>query len=115
MQAGKYAALSDSHGGTGTQGQGTSHGSGEARKSPRRLVLLTLVMLGFAAASFLPSLFSRGGTGVSNTSGDLPNLFIPIWLTLTIATVVISMWFTKFLMTAEKYRDSESPSPPHSH
>ncbi len=107
--------MSDSHGGTGTQGQDTSHSAAASKSSPRRLVILTLVMLGFAAASFLPSLFSRGGTGVSNTAGNLPDLFIPIWLSLTIATVIISMWFTKFLMTAEKYRDSESPSPPHSH
>ncbi|HYW85004.1 MAG TPA: hypothetical protein VFB30_17205 [Spirochaetia bacterium] len=80
-------------------------------------MLITIIMVGFAALAFLPSLFSRGGTGVSNTAGDLPNIFIPIWLTLTIATVIISMWFAKFIMTAEKYRDSEtSPAAPsHSH
>ncbi|HVC27763.1 MAG TPA: hypothetical protein VND40_06335 [Nitrososphaerales archaeon] len=104
--------MSDSHGGSGMQGQDTSHGTGApSRSSHRRLVLVTIIMVGFAGLSFLPALFSRGGTGVSSTGSDMPNIFIPVWLTLTIATVVISMWFTKFLMTYEKYRDSESPHP----
>jgi hypothetical protein len=41
-----------------------------------------------------------------------------VWLTLTIGTVIISFWFTRYIMTYEKYRDSEtvSPAPPaHSH
>jgi hypothetical protein len=96
-----------------------SHGTGPARKSsPRRLVLLTIIMVGFAALSFLPSLFSRGGTGTTSTGTNLPDVFIPVWLTLTIATVVISMWFTRYILTYEKYRDSETPSPAapaHSH
>ena len=47
-------------------------------------------------------------------SRNVQALFIPAWLTLTIATVVISMWFAKYLLTAEKYRDSEG-APVHSH
>lgn len=70
-------------------------------------------MVGFAAASFLPSLFSRGGTGLSSTGTNFTLLFIPVWLTLTIGTVIISMWFTKFLIEAERNRDAESATPPH--
>ncbi|HEV2390244.1 MAG TPA: hypothetical protein VGS04_05920 [Nitrososphaerales archaeon] len=110
--------MPDSHG--DAQAQDGSHASDEIEKksSPRRLLLITVIMLGFAAASFLPSLFSRGaGTGVSDTASNLPDIFIPIWLTLTIGTVVISFWFVKFIMTAERYRDSETspaaPSPSH--
>jgi hypothetical protein len=58
-------------------------------------------MLGFAALAFLPSLFSR----------HVHDIFIPVWLTLTISTVIISMWFTRYIMTYEKYRDSETVSP----
>jgi hypothetical protein len=99
------------------QAHDASHGGG-GKSSPRRLLVLTVIMLGFAAALFVPSLFWRGaGTGVSNTATDLPNIFIPVWLSLTIATVVISMWFARFIMTAEKYRDSETTpaAPSHSH
>jgi hypothetical protein len=47
-------------------------------------------------------------------SRNVQAIFIPAWLTLTIGTVVISMWFAKNLLTAEKYRDSET-APVHSH
>jgi uncharacterized membrane protein len=82
--------------------------SGKQRSSPRRLIVITIIMFGFAALSFLPSLF-RGGTGF-NTGYNITTIFIPVWLTLTISTVVISMWFTRYLMTAEKYRDAEAVS-----
>jgi hypothetical protein len=64
-------------------------------------------MVGFAVLTWGPVLFTR-------TKGAT---FIPAWLTLTIATVVISMWFTRYMLTYEKYRDSEAaPAPPaHSH
>jgi hypothetical protein len=51
-------------------------------------------------------------------SRNVQAIFIPAWLTLTIGTVVISMWFAKNLLTAEKYRDSETApeaAPVHSH
>jgi hypothetical protein len=64
-------------------------------------VLLTIIMLGFAGLTFLPSLFSR----------HVYDIFIPVWLTLTILTVIISMWFTRYIMTYEKYRDSETVNP----
>jgi hypothetical protein len=80
--------------------------------------MVTIVMLGFAFLTFAPALFSRGATGRS-TGTNLPDIFIPIWLTLTIGTVVISMWFTRAILIAEKSRDSEtvtpSPAPTHSH
>jgi hypothetical protein len=75
-------------------------------------------MVGFAALTWAPALFSRGATGLSGTAKNLPNIFIPAWITLTIATVIISMWFTKRLLEAEKYRDSETTTPaapPQSH
>lgn len=65
-------------------------------------------MVGFAALTWGPSLWSR----------NIQEMFIPAWLTLTIATVVISMWFARYILTAEKYRDSEAPGQPlpaHSH
>ena len=65
-------------------------------------------MLGFAVLTWGVALFSNRSTGVSATSLDRADIFIPAWLTLTIGTVVISMWFAKYLMTAEKYRDSET-------
>ncbi len=92
------------------QGQGMTHGA--RRSSPRRLALLTIIMVGFAAASFLPSLFSRGTTGLTSTATNLSGFFIPIWLSLTIVTVIISMWFAKFLLEAERNRDSETQAPP---
>lgn len=81
---------------------------GPHKSSPRRLVLLTVIMLGFAALSFLPALFSRGATGLSSTGTNSPDIFIPVWITLTVATVIISMWFAKFLIEAERNRDAES-------
>lgn len=75
-------------------------------------------MVGFAVLTWGVALSSRGRTGLSGTGSDLPQIFIPVWLTLTIATVIISFWFTKFLMTAERYRDSETATPAapaHSH
>ncbi len=77
-------------------------GPGPSKSSTRRLVLVTVIMVGFAALTWGPSLLSRNAQA----------LFIPAWLTLTIATVVISMWFAKRLLTAEKNRDSETA--PHS-
>jgi hypothetical protein len=98
----RKTALSDSQGESGTPGHDTSHGTGGAKKSSsRRLMLLTIIMVGFAALTFLPSLFQR----------STQEIFIPVWLTLTIATVIISMWFAKYLMTYEKYRDSETATP----
>ncbi len=85
------------------------HGAAGAKKSSaRRLLLVTIIMLGFALLTWGPSLFSR----------NVEEMFIPAWLTLTIATVVISMWFARYLLTAEKYRDSETAphgAPAHSH
>jgi len=78
------------------------------KSSPRRLILLTVIMLGFAALTWGPSLWSR----------NFQTVFIPAWLTLTIATCAISMWFARSLLTAEKHRDSETApeaSPPHPH
>lgn len=74
-------------------------------------------MVGFAALTWGPALFTRGATASGRTGLDMPNVFIPVWLTLTIATVIISMWFTKRLMEYEKFRDSETvpatPAPSH--
>ena len=101
--------LTESHGEGGSSGNEMSHDSPGSRKSsPRRLVLLTVIMVGFAALTWGPSLLSRNAQA----------LFIPAWLTLTIATVAISMWFAKYLLTAEKHRDSEAApqgAPPHPH
>jgi len=83
-------------------------GPGPSKSSTRRLVLVTVIMVGFAALTWGPSLLSRNAQA----------LFIPAWLTLTIATVVISMWFAKRLLTAEKNRDSETApqgAPAHPH
>ena len=71
-------------------------------------MLITVIMVGFAALTWGPSLLSR----------NAEEMFIPAWLTLTVATVVISMWFAKYLLTAEKSRDSETApqgAPAHSH
>ena len=120
MKPGKTELLSDSHSENGTKMEDTSSGyGGPSKSSPKRLILLTVVMVGFAALTWGASLFSRGaGTGVGATAFDLPNIFIPVWITLTIATVIISMWFAKRLMEAEKFRDHEpapAPAPAHSH
>lgn len=76
-------------------------------------------MIGFAVLTWGVAIFLRGGTALTGTTSyNNATFFIPAWLTLTIGTVVISMWFTKFLLTAEKYRDTEpapSGSPAHSH
>ncbi len=79
------------------------------RPSPRRLLLIAVIMLGFALLTWGVSLFLKGPTTVSSTGTNWPLIFIPAWLTLTISTVVISFWFAKRILTAEKYRDSESP------
>jgi hypothetical protein len=101
------------------QSHDASHGMEPSSKSsPRRLMFLTIIMIGFAALSWGVSLFSRGATRVSATGTNLPNIFIPAWLTLTIATVIISMWFAKYLLEAERNRDSETApqlEPAHSH
>ncbi len=109
MKVRKLEAMSDSHNETTTtaHGQEASHETG-GKSSPKRLLLITAIMLGFAALSWGISLFSKGPTGISNTAGNFSFVFIPAWLTLTIGTVVISVWFTKRLLTAEKYRDSEA-------
>ena len=90
--------MSDSHGESGSGGQDTSHAAGGRKSSSRRLILITVIMVGFAALTWGPSLFSR----------NAQEMFIPAWITLTIATVVISMWFAKNLLEAERYRDSET-------
>ena len=97
------------------QAQDSSHGAGG--KSSRRLLIITVIMVGFAVLTWGVALFSDRSTAVSATSFNRTDIFIPAWLTLTIATVIISMWFARFIMTAEKYRDSEtSPAAPsHSH
>jgi hypothetical protein len=86
-----------------------SHGAGYVKKSSsRRLLLTTTIMIGFAALTWGPSLFSR----------NVHAIFIPAFLTLTIATLVVCMWFTRYMLTAEKYRDSETApqgAPAHSH
>ena len=95
-----------------------SYGADSGKESPRRLIIVTIIMVGFALLTFAPALFSRGATGL-NTGTNLPDIFIPVWLTLTIATVVISLWFARYILIAEKARDSEtvtpSPAPSHSH
>jgi len=100
--------LKESHAEGGNDGHETPHAEPTPKSSPRRLVLLTVIMVGFAALTWGPSLLSRSAQAI----------FIPAWLTLTIGTVVISMWFAKNLLTAEKYRDSETApeaAPVHSH
>lgn len=77
-------------------------------------------MIGVAAGAWLPSLFLRGGgMGVHDTAADASYWFIPFWMVLTIGVCVISFYFTKYLMTAEKHRDSETvpqtPAPVHPH
>jgi len=109
--------LSYSH---GNENKGeVSHGvDGKGRSSPIRLLLLAVVMVGFAVLTWGTALFFRGGTGIRSTGTNITLIFIPAWLTLTIATVVISMWFTKRLMEAERSRDNETVpegAPPHSH
>jgi hypothetical protein len=92
--------------------------AGQGKSSPRRLIIVTIIMLGFAFLTFAPALFSRGATGLRSTGTNLPNIFIPVWLTLTIGTLVISLWFARYILIAEKSRDSEtvtpSPAPSHS-
>jgi len=100
------------------QGPDASHGGGAKKSSPRRLTLLTIVMVGFAALTWGVSLFSRGATATSSTGTNFNFVFIPAWVTLTIATVIVSMWFAKNLLEAERYRDSETAAPAgpsHSH
>ena len=77
------------------------------RSSARRLMLVTVVMLGFALLTWGPALFSRSRAAV----------FLPAWVTLTVSTVVVSMWFARYILTAEKNRDSETApaAPAHSH
>jgi len=102
--------LSESH------GESSSHEPAHGKSSGRRLTLLTIVMLGFAALTWGVSLFGRGTTGLSNTAGNITLIFIPAWVTLTVLTVIISMWFAKFILTAEKSRDAETVQPgSHSH
>ena len=98
----------ESHGERGDDGHEASHADPKPKPSSRRLMLLTIIMVGFAALTWGPSLLSRSTQAI----------FIPVWLTLTIGTEVISMWFAKNILTAEKYRDSETApqgSPAHSH
>ena len=81
------------------KGQAMSHGTGEKKKSSsRRLALTIVIMIGFVALTTGPSLFSR----------NMAQVFIPAWLTLTVVTVAISMWFAKNLIEAEKYRDPDA-------
>jgi hypothetical protein len=99
--------LSDSHGESASHGKETSHEAhGKGKSSSKRLLLTTVIMVGFAALTWGPSLLSR----------NVQAMFIPAWLTLTVGTVVISMWFGKYILTAEKYRDSETvPQAPSGH
>ncbi|MDG7006489.1 MAG: hypothetical protein JRM86_06090 [Nitrososphaerota archaeon] len=96
-----------------------SHGQAAGKKSSgSRLVKILLIMLAVAVLAFIPPLFSRGGTGIGSTSSNITPLFIPVWLTLTVGVVVICFYFFKDLVTAERYRDRESPDPSgssHSH
>jgi hypothetical protein len=101
-------ALTESHEESASTGHDAPNGGSASKSSPRRLVLLTVIMVGFAVLTWGPSLVSRNAQAI----------FIPAWLTLTISTVVISMWFAKYLLTAEKNRDSETApqgAPAHSH
>lgn len=76
--------------------------------------MLAVVMVGFAVLTWGVALFLRGKTGIDSTGTNYTLIFIPAWLTLTIATVAVSFWFTKRMLTAEKYRDSEN-APPQAH
>jgi hypothetical protein len=80
---------------------GTQKGSGGLHKG---LLLLIVIMFGIAVLTFGPSLTLR----------DAAVVFIPVWLFLTVSVVFICMWFVRNILTAEKARDSETPSP-HSH
>ncbi len=93
--------MSDTLQGNAANSQDAKHG----RSSARRLMLISVIMLGFALLSWGPVLFSRSRGAI----------FIPAWLTMTVAAVVISMWFAKYLLTAEKNRDSETVAPVPSH
>ena len=107
--------MSQPHSEGGTQTHQVAHGSA-GKSSKRRLVLITIIMLGFAVLTWGVALTSRGTTGIGGTGSNITLIFIPAWLTLTIVVVIISFWFAKFLLTAERYRDSETPAPtPSSH
>jgi len=89
--------------------QGHDASQGPVKKSsPKRLTLILFIMLSVAALAWLPTLFSRGPPGgAAHTGSDITLIFIPAWLTLTIAVCVISLYFFKTLVDAEKSRDSE--------
>jgi hypothetical protein len=95
-----------------------THSRRAGKSSPIRLLLIAVVLVGFAFGSWGLSLFFRGATNVKETGKNFPEIFIPVWVGMTITTVVVSFWFAKRILTAEKSRDSEtvSPaSPAHSH
>lgn len=103
--------MSESH------GHEASH-EGSKGSSPRRLIIVTAIMLSVAALSFLPPLFSRGPTNVTSTGYSFTELFIPVWLTLTVGVVIIAFYFFRDLVTKERARDGETPRPAepvHSH
>lgn len=109
--------MSESHGASDVHGHDASNG-GPAKGSPRRLIIVTFIMLSIAALSFLPSLFSRGGTNVTSAGYSFTSIFIPVWLTLTVGVVIIAFWFFRALITLERNRDGETPRPAepvHSH
>jgi flagellar basal body-associated protein FliL len=90
------------------EGHDASHAP-ERKRSSKRLVVVFLIMLAVAVLAWVPSLFSRGPTygGTAHTGSDFTLIFIPAWITLTVGVCFISLYFFKYLVDAEKARDSE--------
>lgn len=86
-----------------------SHHEPGAKSSGRRILTVLVIMVGVAALSFLPALFSRNGTGTTSTATNYTPLFFPVWISLTVGVVFICFYFFQDLVTAERYRDRESP------
>jgi len=81
----------------------TEHAHGDVseedhpRMTGKRLVLTVAFLLAFGALAF----------GLPTLGRNAAELFIPVWLVLTVSTVFVLMYFTKKMLTAEKARDSE--------
>lgn len=93
----------------------SQHEQDGKKSSGSRLLTILVIMLGVAGLSFLPSLLIRNGTGVTSTASNYTPLFFPVWITLTVGAVFICFYFFQDLVTAERYRDRESPEAPHPH
>jgi hypothetical protein len=80
---------------------GHSHGDVSQEDPPkmtgRRLLLTVAFVLAFGALAF----------GLPTLGRNAAELFIPVWLILTVSTVFVIMWFTKRILTAERARDPE--------